>query len=265
MRRVPILIATLALGLLALAAAGRGTSTVAQQGTATTAGHPLVGTWRLTFADPHQPPTLDTFHADGTMTQIGTPDDQGAGVWQATGDRTANVTIVFMNTDDKGNYQGTATVRATAEVDASGDAFTATYNVEGQAPDGTVVFAQGSSTVTAKRVKVEPMSALATPAPGIGTPAPAASPANASAHGATVAIDIKSFAFKQGSIEIAAGTTVKWTNHDIAPHTATGTRGEFDSGRLDQGQSFSYRFDKPGTYSYTCTFHPYMKGTIVVK
>jgi plastocyanin len=34
---------------------------------------------------------------------------------------------------------------------------------------------------------------------------------------------------------------------------------------LDSNDSFSYRFDKPGTYHYLCTIHPRMVGTIVVE
>jgi plastocyanin len=57
---------------------------------------------------------------------------------------------------------------------------------------------------------------------------------------------------------------VTWTNQDFAPHTATADDGSFDTGRLDQGETGSVTFDQPGTYTYTCTFHPNMKGTVVV-
>jgi plastocyanin len=30
------------------------------------------------------------------------------------------------------------------------------------------------------------------------------------------------------------------------------------------GGTFSFTFMQPGTYTYHCTVHPYMKGTIVV-
>jgi plastocyanin len=41
--------------------------------------------------------------------------------------------------------------------------------------------------------------------------------------------------------------------------------GLFRSAALDTNESFSFRFDKPGTYRYTCTIHPRMVGTIVVR
>jgi plastocyanin len=78
-------------------------------------------------------------------------------------------------------------------------------------------------------------------------------------------VEIKDFAFNPPSIEIAAGTTVTWTNSDSAPHTATQDGGGFQSGRLDQGQSFSFTFDTAGTFEYHCEFHPNMHGTVVVK
>jgi plastocyanin len=92
-----------------------------------------------------------------------------------------------------------------------------------------------------------------------GTPA-AASPASASSS----SVEIKDFAFTPPTITVPAGTTVTWTNHDAAPHTATADDKSFDTGRLEQGQSGGVTFDTPGTYTYTCTFHPTMKGTVVV-
>jgi len=41
--------------------------------------------------------------------------------------------------------------------------------------------------------------------------------------------------------------------------------GLFRSAALDTNESFSVRFDKPGTYRYACSIHPRMVGTIVVQ
>jgi plastocyanin len=92
-----------------------------------------------------------------------------------------------------------------------------------------------------------------------GTPT-AGTPAGAS----TSAVEIKGFAFNPPMIEVSTGTTVTWTNQDTAPHTATAEDGSFDTGRLNNGQSGSVTFDQPGTFTYICTFHPNMKGTVVV-
>ena len=34
---------------------------------------------------------------------------------------------------------------------------------------------------------------------------------------------------------------------------------------LAKGATFSFTFDKPGTYTYICSIHPTMKGTVIVK
>ena len=64
---------------------------------------------------------------------------------------------------------------------------------------------------------------------------------------------------------VAVGTTVTWTNHDDVPHTATASDKSFDSKSLDPDASFSYTFDKPGTYSYFCAVHPFMTARVVVQ
>jgi plastocyanin len=78
------------------------------------------------------------------------------------------------------------------------------------------------------------------------------------------AVTIVDFAFQPASLEVTAGTTVTWTNSDAAPHTVTADNGEFDSGRLAPGASFSQTFDAAGTFTYHCEIHPQMAGTIVV-
>lgn len=78
-------------------------------------------------------------------------------------------------------------------------------------------------------------------------------------------IDIRDFSFAPGSLTVTAGTTVHWRNRDGEPHTVRGVDTGFRSNALDENDSFTYRFDKPGTYRYVCSIHPQMTGTIVVK
>ena len=77
-------------------------------------------------------------------------------------------------------------------------------------------------------------------------------------------VEVVDFVFRPETLEIAAGTTVTWTNQDIVPHTATADDGSFNSGKLSKSESFSFTFEEPGTYEYFCEFHPNMTGTIVV-
>lgn len=82
---------------------------------------------------------------------------------------------------------------------------------------------------------------------------------------ATHAVTISGFAFSPSSITINVGDRVTWTNSDAVTHTATATNGAFDTGDIDEGQSRSVKFTKPGTYAYVCTPHPTMTGSIRVR
>ena len=78
-------------------------------------------------------------------------------------------------------------------------------------------------------------------------------------------IVVKDYMFTPLKLTIKAGAKVTWTNMDDEPHTVASDEGLFRSAALDTNDSFSYRFDKPGTYHYTCTIHPRMVGTITVE
>jgi manganese oxidase len=86
----------------------------------------------------------------------------------------------------------------------------------------------------------------------------------AGAQGKTTTVSIKNFAFNPPNATVAPGTTVTWVNNDQTAHTATANDGAFDSGTLQPGQSYSFKFDKPGTYAYHCEIHPYMTATVTV-
>jgi plastocyanin len=75
---------------------------------------------------------------------------------------------------------------------------------------------------------------------------------------------IEGFAFAPGTIEVKVGTTITWTNNDSAPHTVTANDRSFDSGRMEQGQTFSFTFETAGEFAYFCEYHPGMVGTVVV-
>jgi len=66
------------------------------------------------------------------------------------------------------------------------------------------------------------------------------------------------------TVVIGVNNTVQWVNNDTAPHTVTATDHSFDSGNLNPGDTWIYTFTKPGTYTYVCTYHPWMKGTVIV-
>lgn len=76
-------------------------------------------------------------------------------------------------------------------------------------------------------------------------------------------VEISGFAFNPDTITITKGSTVTWTNKDSAPHTISGSG--FESGSLSTGQAFSHTFDEAGTYDYSCSIHPSMKGKVIVQ
>lgn len=72
------------------------------------------------------------------------------------------------------------------------------------------------------------------------------------------------FAFDPATTTVLVGDTVTWRNEDSAPHTATADDGSFDTGNVASGADASVTFDTAGTFAYTCTIHPSMRGTVVV-
>ncbi|HSP45687.1 MAG TPA: cupredoxin family copper-binding protein [Chthoniobacterales bacterium] len=78
-----------------------------------------------------------------------------------------------------------------------------------------------------------------------------------------VQIAIRNMKFDPPRMEVHLGDTVEWKNDDITPHTATSAG--FDSGSIDPDKSWRQTFTKAGQFAYACTFHPEMKGALVVK
>lgn len=80
-------------------------------------------------------------------------------------------------------------------------------------------------------------------------------------------VKIHDFAYSPAKITVKKGTTVTWTNddttkHDIAPDNPSD---EFKkSNLLAKGETYSVTFDTVGTYTYHCTPHPFMKGSVEV-
>jgi plastocyanin len=109
----------------------------------------------------------------------------------------------------------------------------------------------------------------AAPASAPPPPAPAgAAQGDAAAAGATGKVakaGMRNLAFVPGRIEIEAGTTVEWTNNDPLQHSVTADDGSFASGLIGTGSTWRHTFATPGTYTYHCTPHPFMKGTVVVR
>lgn len=78
-------------------------------------------------------------------------------------------------------------------------------------------------------------------------------------------VTIKNFAFSPNALTVKKGTTVTWTNQDSAEHNAFSDQDGGPKGNLlKKGESYSFTFNKVGTFNYICQPHPHMKGTVTV-
>jgi plastocyanin len=91
---------------------------------------------------------------------------------------------------------------------------------------------------------------------------PAERRAEASAAALTVAMG--DYFFRPTDVTISAGEAVRWTNEGKVREGHTATGDGFDSGVLEQGQSYTHTFANEGSFDYVCTLHPSMKGTVTV-
>jgi plastocyanin len=153
---------------------------------------------------------------------------------------------------------------------------------------GTTATTTTAATTPAEPAPVDP-GASESPAPpasggpGAGTPTeprdqsetasppisetPATSPAGGGTKArkaASASVNAGDFFFSSASVTIAVGDTVTWHNSGQAPHNATGNNDTFSTGTIDPGSSASHTFNSAGTFSYICTIHPNMTGTVRV-
>ena len=95
--------------------------------------------------------------------------------------------------------------------------------------------------------------------------APMSTPATSPSVSASseIAVAISDFKFDPQTVSVPVGGTVVWTNNDGQQHTAT-SAGNFDAGAIEPQASIPVTFDAPGTFTYICSFHPFMTGTVTV-
>ncbi len=202
MRRLAVPVAVLAVTIVGLLA-GRGLpgarahdgTPIPTAGTPIPVGHPLVGSWRVTFAfeAQNQPPveliSLATYTSDGTLVVANAGQmpslplgaglflTEGHGAWVPTGERAADATFVFVMLDQSGGLASINTARTSLEVNATGDAYVGTFTLDMVEPEGNPFAPPARGTFEAIRIQVEPpgISFAATPAvgsPAASTPAP---------------------------------------------------------------------------------------------
>lgn len=85
---------------------------------------------------------------------------------------------------------------------------------------------------------------------------------------ATTEVTIKDFVYTPAMIRVKVGDTVTWTNQDSVAHNVVSDDGSPeapDGPLLNKGESYKFKFTKAGTYTYHCSPHPQMTGTVVVE
>ena len=139
-------------------------------------GHPLVGAWTVADAgSPEAPPALAIYHADGTAVYAAA-DGVAMGSWSATGDTTADLTLLFPQSDPTMGPTGVATARASIDIAEDSESFVGTYTFEFPAEGGGTTGEIGPGEVIGTRIATEPMGEPVAPFDG-ASPAPGEMPA----------------------------------------------------------------------------------------
>ncbi|MBA2470014.1 MAG: hypothetical protein H0V37_11470 [Chloroflexia bacterium] len=170
----------LLLGLLSVS----GLRTAAQEGSPTaSAGDGFVGAWWFTDVTLGLP-SLGTLTADGNVILSPLPTEPlyegapfailllsgGHGVWDVTGENTADFTFVYLYADDSGAFQSSTTISGTLELGDDGQTLNGEFAFQVSQPDGTVIHADRGA-IDGTRISLIPMDDLAPAGTPVATPA----------------------------------------------------------------------------------------------
>lgn len=163
-----------------------------------------------------------------------------------------------------GSGSSATTVSQTTAAPATGE--TATSSMDHANMPGMTMTTAGTSAST----PVAAATSLASPS-GSRTPVASATPGGSATQAAAdvkivePSLNYETWTYEPNELKVAVGTTVTWTNTGGAAHTVTSDDGtSFDSGPIQPEKQFSRVMDRAGAFPYHCTFHPYMKGTVMV-
>jgi plastocyanin len=85
----------------------------------------------------------------------------------------------------------------------------------------------------------------------------------------TVRVELRTFQFAPGTLRVSLGSKVVWINEDEIEHTVSaGTPSErdpaFNAVLSGKGKTTERTFDRPGTFTFFCDRHQFMRGTITI-
>lgn len=84
-------------------------------------------------------------------------------------------------------------------------------------------------------------------------------------------VHMKNTKFDPGELRITKGTKVTWINDDTVQHNVVASDADNSGGLpmqnpvFGKGGSYSFTFNEAGTFTYHCTPHPFMTGTVIVE
>jgi plastocyanin len=102
-----------------------------------------------------------------------------------------------------------------------------------------------------------------------GSKSSTSTPTTVAGQGGAPAVSIvnsgATWKYQPATLTVAAGTAVTWTNTTDVPHSVTFGDASVPSSKLfNKGESFTAVMPRAGTFSYICSIHPTMHGTVVV-
>lgn len=90
------------------------------------------------------------------------------------------------------------------------------------------------------------------------------SPGPIAAQGELREVSIRNFVYEPETLAVKPGDQIRFTNHDLAPHTATADDGSWDTGTLEKGQSVELTVTEEWTRDYFCAHHPAMTAKLII-
>src|SRR6266850_2260269 len=97
--------------------------------------------------------------------------------------------------------------------------------------------------------------------PSSPSPSSPATPSNG-----LVTVNIQNFSYQPNPVTVKVGTQINWLNKDNVDHTATSDDGRFDNFvNAMSAHGAPVTMGTAGTFTYHCTLHSNMRGTIVVQ
>jgi plastocyanin len=179
----------------------------------------------------------------------------------------AGETVEWTNRDGEGHTVTASDGSFDSGLMAGGMTFARRFDTPGTIRYACAIHPEmrGSVTITAALASASPpVQASPVPAsPAAATPTGPA-PSVAMADPGEALVSIADISYQPATLEVTAGTTVRWRNDDPVAHTVTARDGSFMSPVLTSGDEFSQVFETPGTFPYFCAIHPGQVGSVVV-